>query len=104
MVAEPKPRLTHQSLKVLQAFMERPRTELSGADVRRTTKLSSGTLYPILIRFEEAGLLTSAWEEVDPSEVGRPRRRLYKITGHGINVANDAFAELGVAAGKWAWA
>ena len=99
-----KPRLTHQSLKVLQTFMERPRGALSGADVRRATKLSSGTLYPILIRFEDAGLLTSDWEEIDPSEAGRPRRRLYKITDHGIRIANEAFSDLGLPAGKWALA
>ncbi len=97
-----KPRLSHQSLKVLRTFMERPPDTLSGADVRRATKLSSGTLYPILIRFEDAGLLTSDWEEIDPSEAGRPRRRLYKITGAGIGIANEAFADLGLPAGKWA--
>ena len=98
------PRLTHQSLKVLQTFMKRPVDTLSGADVRRATKLWSGTLYPILIRFENAGLLTSDWEEIDPSEAGRPRRRLYKITGHGIRIANEAFSDLALPAGNRALA
>ena len=26
------------------------------------------------------GLITSRWEDVDPAEVGRPRRRLYQVT------------------------
>lgn len=95
-----QPRLTHQSLKVLRTFLERPADKLSGADIRRATKLWSGTLYPILIRFEDAGLLTSEWEEIDPSEAERPRRRLYKITGHGIRVANEAFFDLAIPTGN----
>ena len=43
-----------------------------------------GTLYKALQRLEEAGLLTSQWE--DPAIAaaeGRPRRRLYEVTGAG---------------------
>lgn len=45
---------------------------------------SHGTLYKALGRLEEAGLLASVWE--DPSAAareGRPRRRLYEVTGAG---------------------
>lgn len=41
-----------------------------------------GTLYKALSRLEAAGLLESRWE--DPAEAageGRPRRRLYEVTG-----------------------
>ena len=64
---------------------------LSGADIRRRTKLFSGTLYPILLRFEDAGLLSSKWEGGDPRRLGRPRKRLYRVTGEGIRAANAAF-------------
>jgi DNA-binding PadR family transcriptional regulator len=40
-----------------------------------------GTLYKALGRLEAAGLLTSRWE--DPAPEGRPRRRLYTLTGRG---------------------
>ena len=40
-----------------------------------------GTLYKALGRLEAAGLLTSSWEE--PAPEGRPRRRLYTVTGDG---------------------
>lgn len=40
-----------------------------------------GTLYKALGRMEKAGLLTSRWEE--PAPVGRPRRRLYTVSGAG---------------------
>jgi DNA-binding PadR family transcriptional regulator len=40
-----------------------------------------GGLYKALHRLEEAGYVESEWEDVDPTEVKRPRRRIYKITG-----------------------
>lgn len=43
-----------------------------------------GTLYKALGRLEEAGLLTSRWEEETVATAeGRPRRRLYEVTGAG---------------------
>ncbi|MGE0645814.1 MAG: PadR family transcriptional regulator [Nitrospira sp.] len=60
---------------------------LCGADLLKITNLSSGTLYPILMRFENYNLLESEWEDVQPNEVGRPRRRLYKSTPHGAQTA-----------------
>ena len=43
--------------------------------------LGHGTLYKALARLERDGLLTSRWEEIDVSAEGRPRRRLYRVTG-----------------------
>ena len=40
-----------------------------------------GTLYKALGRLEAAGMLSSRWE--DPAPEGRPRRRLYTVTGLG---------------------
>ncbi len=43
-----------------------------------------GTLYKALQRMERAGLLASAWEDpLIAAEQGRPRRRLYQVTGAG---------------------
>jgi PadR family transcriptional regulator len=55
-----------------------------------------GTLYKALSRLEEFGLLTSRWEEA--AAEGRPRRRLYELTGQGARVAEQALA--GKAAGR----
>jgi PadR family transcriptional regulator PadR len=57
--------------------------------------LRSGTIYPLLARLEKAGWLESKWEEIDPAEQGRPRRRLYRLTGEGEVVAARALAEIG---------
>jgi len=50
-----------------------------------------GTLYKALGRLEEFGLLTSRWEDTAAVE-GRPRRRLYELTGQGAGVAEQARA------------
>lgn len=43
-----------------------------------------GTLYKALHRMERAGWLESEWEDADAAvAAGRPRRRLYAITGTG---------------------
>jgi len=83
------PRLSYQGLLVLRAFLDRPRKELCGADLLKITNLSSGTLYPILLRFEKYRLLESEWEDVDPEAEGRPRRRLYTVTPHGAQIARQ---------------
>ena len=57
--------------------------EWYGFDLADQTKLKSGTMYPLLARLEKAGWLTSRTEDVDPHLVGRPRRRLYALTGEG---------------------
>ena len=88
------PRLSYQGLLVLRTFMDRPRKELCGADLIKLTGLSSGTLYPLLLRFERHDLLESCWEDAEPEVVGRPRRRLYKITHHGAQIARQLLASV----------
>jgi len=96
LLTKKEPRLSHQMLRVMSVFVERPRDTLAGSDVAKQTRMLSGTLYPILMRLEQAGWLESKWEELDPSEAGRPRKRLYRITGHGYNKTREALAPLGI--------
>jgi hypothetical protein len=77
-------------MKVLQVLMQKPRGTVSGADIARDTKLLSGTVYPILLRLERAGWLSSEWETLDPIEAGRPRKRFYTLTGVGYNKAGGS--------------
>jgi DNA-binding PadR family transcriptional regulator len=55
------------------------------ADRAGSKKLTAhGTLYKALARLEDAGLLSSRWEEHElAEEAGRPRRRLYRVTSSG---------------------
>jgi len=92
-------RMSLQTLRVLEAFLDQPTSELSGADVQKRCAIASGTLYPILLRLEAAGWFVSRWEEIDPVEVGRPRRRLYRLTSTGLARAQDVFATLSFARG-----
>ena len=64
-------------------------------DARRLT--AHGTLYKALDRMERAGLLESRWEDPEVAvEQGRPRRRLYRVTGNGerasVRAAQDRAA------------
>jgi PadR family transcriptional regulator, regulatory protein PadR len=85
-------RMSLQTLKVLEAFLENPNDSMSGADVHQRCRLASGTLYPILLRLEAAGWFVSRWESIDPSTAGRPRRRLYRLTPSGLRRASEVFA------------
>jgi DNA-binding PadR family transcriptional regulator len=55
------------------------------ADQDGSQKLTAhGTLYKALARLEDAGLLSSRWEDHEVAEeAGRPRRRLYRVTSGG---------------------
>ena len=88
-------RMSLQTLRTLEAFLESPTDELSGSDVQKRSGLASGTLYPILLRLESAGWFVSRWEAVDPASVGRPRRRLYRLTPSGLARASQVFASFG---------
>lgn len=95
-------RLTTQTLKVLAVLIS-SKDELSGAEIARSTKLASGTLYPILIRLEAAKWVKSRWERDDPRDLGRPRRRLYEITALGATSARREFREMSSVFGVFAW-
>lgn len=66
---------------------------LYGLELSRLTGLGSGTLYPELSRLEAAGLIEGHWEDGDPAELGRPRRRYYRLTGLGETEARRILSE-----------
>jgi PadR family transcriptional regulator PadR len=76
-------RTTKQLEKIVQILATDPTAEWSGTQIASRSGLKSGTLYPALLRMHRFGWLTWRWEEIDPSEAKRPRRRLYKLTGQG---------------------
>jgi PadR family transcriptional regulator PadR len=80
-------RITKQTEEILQALMTNPMAEWSGVEIAPLTGIKSGTLYPALLRMERFGWLTWRWEEIDPSEQKRPRKRLYTLTGKGELIA-----------------
>jgi PadR family transcriptional regulator PadR len=93
-MADKEIRLSGRMLTVLKFMVSDLRTPRSGAEIFSATKVSSGTLYPMLARLEEAGWLSSKWEDVDPAKIGRPRRRFYSVTGAGQRNARAALEDL----------
>jgi PadR family transcriptional regulator PadR len=80
-----------QTLSVLAVLCARPQMWRHGYDIARETGLKSGTLYPILIRLADRGLLEACWEDEQPA--GRPRRHLYQLTSEGLARGSQALAE-----------
>jgi DNA-binding MarR family transcriptional regulator len=85
-------RMTLPTQLVLRALLENPAQERYGLELCRMAGLESGTIHPILARLEAAGWVDSSWENVDPSEQGRPRRRYYRLNPDGAERARDALA------------
>jgi DNA-binding PadR family transcriptional regulator len=86
-------RITANTERIVTLFARDPATELAGADVERATKIAKGTVYPSLTRMHRRGWLTYRWEQIDPKQEGRPRKRLYKITGQGELAAQQIESE-----------
>lgn len=79
---------SRQTQAVLLAFIEKPQDWRYGYDLTKETGLRSGTLYPLLMRLHDHGLLDSEWH---PSpQQGRPARHAYRLTRVGIALAEQA--------------
>jgi PadR family transcriptional regulator PadR len=82
---------------MLAALHEASGGEAYGFQLGKATDLPSGSVYPILRRFEERGWVTSREEVIDP-DARRPRHRVYySLTAEGRRVARKAMQRHGVA-------
>jgi PadR family transcriptional regulator PadR len=80
--------LSPTSLATLQAIADGVR---HGFEIMGTTGLASGTVYPILARLEEAGLVRSRWEApMIARRAKRPPRRYYQISAAGTRALAHA--------------
>ena len=112
--------------RVLRVLLEDPGQDRYGYDLMKAASLQSGTLYPMLARLEDEGMLVSAWEEHSldgadatrpgstaghgPSSMagsglrglagGRPPRKYYRLTGNGVMSARQMLAESSLAASR----
>src|SRR3569832_710925 len=62
-----------------------------GYDLMKETGLLSGTLYPLLMRMTDQGLVEAEWRE--PAQPGRPARHAYRLTAMGLALAAAAARE-----------
>jgi PadR family transcriptional regulator, regulatory protein PadR len=83
-------RPSRHTLALLDALTARPRAWQYGYDLSRLTEMKSGTLYPILMRLSERGVLESKWQA--PAQEGRPPRHMYRLTAAGVVFARDSLA------------
>lgn len=88
-------RMTYAAAMVLQAL---DRGFRHGFDIIDATGLRSGTVYPLLRRFEDAGLVASEWEPVETARAeNRPPRKYYELTDSAdpmLRVARERFPAL----------
>lgn len=81
-------------LTLLDALSARAPRWCHGYELMKETGLLSGTLYPLLMRMTDQGLVEAEWRE--PAQPGRPARHTYRLTAAGLafarTVANDGYA------------
>jgi PadR family transcriptional regulator, regulatory protein PadR len=80
-------KLTGPLERVLRLLTADPSAQHYGYDLMKAAKLPSGTLYPMLARLEQEGLVQSEWEAQRPDAGGRPPRKYYRLTAEGARVA-----------------
>lgn len=79
-----------QTIEVLRALDADPARWRYGYELGGETGLKAGSLYPILVRLADRGLLEAQWEESPPH--GRPARHMYRLTSQGRELAEAAAA------------
>lgn len=58
-----------------------------GYDLMKETGVLWGTLYPLLMRITEQGLVEAEWREA--AQPGRPARHAYRLTAKGYALIKD---------------
>ena|SRR5689334_10923329 len=76
-----------QTVAVLCALAVDPARWRYGYELGQEVGLKAGSLYPILIRLCDRGVLEASWETEPPQ--GRPARHLYRLTGTGAALAEE---------------
>lgn len=91
--------LTGPLERVLRSFLADPSAPRYGYDLMKAARLPSGTLYPMLARLQDQGLVASEWESrTDDDAGGRPPRKYYRLTAEGVRVARLEIAQAAAAA------
>src|SRR3954465_12180476 len=81
------PNRSLQTRILLQELIQTPDQWRYGYELSQATTLLSGTLYPLLIRLSDQGLLEAKWEE--PERPGKPPRHAYRLTPDGVAFARE---------------
>jgi PadR family transcriptional regulator PadR len=79
-------KLTGPLERVLRVLLADTAAPHYGYDLMRSARVPSGTLYPMLARLQQQGLVESEWEPRHDDAGGRPPRKYYRLTGEGIRI------------------
>jgi len=90
--------MTRPLERVLRVFLADVSAPRYGYDLMRAARLPSGTLYPMLARLQDQGLVGAQWEQQREDASGRPPRKYYLLTGEGARVARLELAQATAAA------
>jgi len=85
-------------LALLRALFARAQHWSHGYELMKETGLFSGTLYPLLMRMTDQGLVEAEWRE--PEQLGRPARHVYRLTAGGMALARTVAESEAVPSGK----
>lgn len=80
------PRMSLATAQVLSEMLKRPADEFYGMELIKATGIPSGSLYPIMMRLEDHGWVTSHWEDL---EEGKRKRKFYRFTPLGERRATE---------------
>jgi len=75
-------------LSLLASLSEKAPGWIHGYDLMKATGLKSGTIYPLLMRMTDQGLVEAEWHE--STGPGRPPRHAYRLTAQGLALAREA--------------
>jgi PadR family transcriptional regulator, regulatory protein PadR len=81
-----------QTTAVVLALADEPTAWRYGYQLCQQLDIKPGSLYPILMRLTDRGLLEATWDTDVPA--GRPPRHLYRLTGSGREMATDLAADV----------
>ncbi|MBY0283408.1 MAG: PadR family transcriptional regulator [Sphingomonas sp.] len=85
-----RPHSSRQALSLMEALIARPEMWRHGYDLLQETQLKSGTLYPLLMRLADDGLLEAEWRA--PVPPARAPRHAYRLTPSGRAFARAMLA------------
>ena len=85
--------MTRPLERVLRVFLADVSAPRYGYDLMKAARLPSGTLYPMLARLQDQGLVDAQWEQQRDGANGRPPRKYYRLTGEGVRAARLELAQ-----------
>ena len=90
-------RRTETAIRVLEVLLHNPDKELYGFEIVKLTGIESGSTYPVLSRFFDAGWVTIRQESGSAKSLRRPLRLYYRLTQLGKSLAQSFVSGIPVA-------